>query len=456
MAVILRPYQVDLKTKIYEAWMNGFRNVLTCLPTGGGKTKLFCTIAKEQAILAKDRLPTAIMVHRKELVHQISLTLAEEGITPGIIAPRPTILGIVAAHRRVLGRQFYDYNAPISVVSVDTLNSRIKQHQKWANGIRLWITDEAAHLLKSNKWGKAVDYFPNACGLGVTATPRRLDKKGLGRHVDGVFDVMVEGPNTRWLISNDFLCKYKIAIPPSDYQNFLHRASQGSDFSKESMLVADQKSQIVGDVVANYQRFAIGKQTILFSSAIETGREMEKKFNGQNIKAKLLTGETADKERLDSMLDFQNKKIKVLINVDLFDEGLDVPGIECVVMARPTMSLSKYLQMVGRGLRPAEGKDHLIIIDHVGNVTRHGLPDARREWTLDRIIKSRDKTNFLRICANIECNSPFDRALTHCPWCGFEVISGKGGSGGGGRIPPVQVDGDLELIDPETLHELAE
>ena len=112
--------------------------------------------------------------------------------------------------------------------------------------------------------------------------------------------------------------------------------------------------------------------------------------------------------------------------------------------------------MAGRGLRPAEGKDHLIIIDHVGNVTRHGLPDARREWTLDRIIKSRDKTNFLRICANIECNSPFDRALTHCPWCGFEAISGKGGSGGGGRIPPVQVDGDLELIDPETLHELAE
>ena len=110
--------------------------------------------------------------------------------------------------------------------------------------------------------------------------------------------------------------------------------------------------------------------------------------------------------------------------------------------------------MIGRGLRPAKDKEHLILIDHVGNVTEHGLPDARRSWTLDRIVKKRDKTNFIRICSNIECNSPYDRALTACPWCGTEACA-NGGGGGGGRIPPIQVDGDLELIDPETLHELA-
>lgn len=449
----LRKYQLDWKQQIYDAWNAGFKNVLATLPTGMGKTVSFCSITIDMAILAQDKLPTAIMVHRKELVQQISLTLAEEEIPHNIIAPRNVILGIVAAHRRVLKRQFYDYNAPITVVSVDTLNARILKHEKWAKSIRLWITDEATHLLKNNKWGRAVAYFPNAIGLGVTATPRRLDKKGLGSHADGVFDTMVEGPNTRWGIDHGYLCKYKIAIPNSDYQNFLRKAGDGSDYSKEAMLIADQKSKIVGDVVLNYQKFANGKQAILFASAINTAFEMEKKFKSQGVKAKVLTGETPDKERLDGLLDYREKKIQVLINVDLFDEGLDVPGIECVIHARPTMSLSKYMQMNGRGLRPAKDKTHLIIIDHVGNVTKHGLPCGNRKWTLDRIVKKRDKTNFIRICSNVECNAPYDRVLSECPWCGTPAVSAENG-GGGGRVPPAQVDGDLYLIDIETLREM--
>lgn len=454
MALKLRPYQEQVKSNIYEAWRSGFRNVMLQLPTGMGKTKTFCSLTIDMAVNSSEKTPTAILVHRKELVQQISLTLAEEEIVHNIIAPRNVILGIVGAHRRVLRRQFYDYNAPITVVSVDTLIARINKHEKWAQNIRLWITDEAAHLLKNNKWGRAVGFFPNAIGLGVTATPRRLDKRGLGRHADGVFDTMVEGPGTRWGIQQGFLCPYKIAIPPSDYQNYLKRAAAGSDYSKESMTAASKQSHIIGDMVTNYQRFANGKQAIYFVTDMITGNETEKKFNAAGIAAKLLTSLSSDKERLDGMLDFQNKKIKVLLNIDLFDEGLDVPGIECVGMGRPTMSLSKYLQMIGRGLRPAPGKDHLILIDHVGNVTEHGLPDGRRVWTLDRIVKRRDKTNFMRVCSNIRCNSPYDRALTECPWCGTEAALSHAG-GGSARVPPIQVDGDLELIDPETLHELA-
>lgn len=451
MATVLRPYQLELKADIYAAWNAGHKNILACLPTGMGKTRIFCTMATEMA-LGQNRFPTAICVHRKELVQQISLTLAEEGHDHNIIAPRTVILGIVGAHRRVLRRQFYDYHAPITVVSVDTLNARILKHEKWAKGIRFWITDEATHLLKNNKWGRAVGYFPNAIGLGVTATPRRLDKKGLGRHADGVFDTMVEGPGTRWGIEHGHLCRYKIAIPPSDYHHFLKAAGDSSDFTKEAMLAADHGSKIVGDVVNNYIKFANGKQSILFASAIETGKRMEKEFNARGIPAKLLTGETEDKERLDALIDFKNKLLRVLINIDLFDEGLDVPGIECVQMGRPTMSVSKYLQMIGRGLRPAEGKDHLIIIDHVGNVMRHGIPDRARQWTLDRIVKRRDTTNFLRICSNVTCNAPFDRVLIECPYCGTPAIMGAGG--GGVRSLPKEVDGDLHLVDGETLREL--
>lgn len=453
MALVLRPYQDVLKSQIYQKWSEGHQNVLAVMPTGMGKTKLFCSIAIAMAIEAQNKWPTAIMVHRKELVQQISLTLAEESIMHNIIAPRPVIQGIVAGHRQVLRKQFYDYRSPITVISVDTLNSRIDVHADWAKNILLWITDEATHLLKNNKWGRAVSYFPNAKGLGVTATPQRLDKRGLGAHVDGVFHTMVEGPDTRWGINNGFLCKYKIAIPASNYQDYLKKAGANSDYTKEAMAEASNKSTITGDIVENYIKFANGKQAIVFSSDISSAHITEKKFIEKGIPAKLLTGETDDRERLQGMLDFKEKRTRVLLNVDLFDEGLDVPGIEAVIMGRPTMSLSKYKQMVGRGLRPAPGKDYLILIDHVGNVTRHGLPCSKVDWTLDRIVKRHHKINLIRICSNVECNSPYDRTLTHCPWCGTEAITVKR-SEGGGRVGPAQVDGDLYLIDPETLREM--
>ena len=449
----LRPYQQDLKNQIYNEWANGKQNVLLCLPTGLGKTITFCSIAIDLAVNAQDKMPTAIKVHRKELVQQISLTLAEQGIMHNIIAPRPVVLGIIAAHRKFFKKQFYDHSAHISVISVDTLNSRILKHLNWAKSVKLWITDEAAHLLRANKWGRAIEYFPKALGLGVTATPERLDGKGLGRHADGVFDVMVEGPDTRWGIASKFLCKYKIAIPASDYEDHLHKASAGSDYSKEAMADASEKSRIVGDIVLNYQKFATGKQAIVFASDIKAGHKIEKKFIDAGITAKLLTGLSTDQERLDGMILFREKKTKVLVNVDLFDEGLDVPGIEVVIHARPTMSFGKYRQINGRGFRP-DGDKVLIIIDHVGNVKRHGLPDSPVEWSLDRREKRKKKVNLIRICRNVECNSPYDRTLTECPWCGTPAFDEEGTGSGGGRVGPAQVDGDLLLLDPDTLREM--
>ena len=235
---------------------------------------------------------------------------------------------------------------------------------------------------------------------------------------------------------------------------YLKKSAGNGDYSKKAMAEASSQSRIVGDVVKTYQKHANGKQAILFASDIATAKKMEKEFNAAGIKAKELNGCTNDKERLDALISFRNKVTQVLINVDLFDEGLDVPGIECVIMARPTKSLGKYLQMIGRGLRMAEGKPYLILIDHVGNVMEHGLPCKIRKWTLDRIKKSGDKLNFLRICSNIMCNSPYDRALIECPWCGEPAVKANRQSEGGGKVPPMMVDGDLFLIDPETIREL--
>lgn len=446
---ILRDYQEKAKSDVYHSWSCGFRNVLLRLPTGGGKSVILTSIAVDTLYTHK----TAIMVHRKELVQQLCLTLAKQGVEHNIIASKKDIRGIIAAERRVCNRSYYYVNSNVTVISVDTLISRHERYKSWCQSITQVITDEAAHVLKDNKWGKAQSYFPNARSLGVTATPERLDRKGLGSHVDGIYDTMVEGPDTAWMINNGFLSRYKIAIPESDYRNYLESKSEKSDYSKKAMMQASQQSQITGDVVENYLKFAKGKQAIVFATDVTTAKQMEKKFKEAGVEAKELNGTTNDSERLEGILNFEAKKIKVLINVDLFDEGLDVPGIECVIMARPTKSLGKFLQMAGRGLRIMEGKEYMILIDHVGNVMEHGLPCARRTWTLDRIKKVGKKLNLLRICHNVMCNSPYDRSLTECPWCGVEAIKAKRGESVG-RIPPQQVDGDLTLVDPETLREL--
>jgi superfamily II DNA or RNA helicase len=446
----LRPYQQKIKQDCYEAWKkNPHSNNLIVMPTGGGKTLTFSSIAQDMSQI----YPTAIMVHRKELVQQICLTLASAGLEHNVIAPSATIRAIISAQRTLYKRQFYNYKAPITVLSVDTLNARILKHQDWARGIKFWICDEAAHVLQKNKWGEAISYFPNARGLGVTATPQRLDRRGLGRHADGVFDVMIEGPRTRWLIENNFLSRYMIAIPESNYRKYLAESKGDTDYSKATMLEAARKSQIVGDVFANYKKHADGTQAIIFADSIETGKRLEEKFNANRVTAKLLTSDNSDEERFKSLNDYRSRKIKVLINIDLFDEGLDVPGIDTVIMARPTKSLGKYLQMVGRGLRIAEGKPHLILIDHVGNVDEHGLPDSIRRWSLNRVAKRRTAgTSLVQLCRNVVCNRPFERLETVCPYCGTEVQRPEPGESG--RIGPKQVDGDLVLLDPDVLREL--
>lgn len=481
----LRNYQLEMKAKIYKAWSEGFRNVLLVMPTGMGKTVTFCSVTSDMAIEGEaqrlvdalitaqmSHLPTAILVHRKELVSQICLTLAKVGISHNIIAPRPVINGITAAERRVTNKSYYNYNATVTVVSVDTLNARIERHRDWASRIRLWIIDEAAHVLAHNKWGEATTYFPHALGLGVTATPERLDRKGLGRQADGVFDHMVLGPSTRWAIQNGYLADYEIVVPPGDFKEHLKEANSNADYTRDAMAVASKKSHIVGDAVKTYLQFANGKQCITFATDVEAANEMERAYLAAGVRAKTLTGETRDAERLQGIIDFENKVTQVLINVDLFDEGLDCPGIEVVQMCRPTKATGKFLQMIGRGLRPvyAQGYDlsttegrlaaqangpkpKALLIDHVGNLIEHDLPDRLRTWTLERTFRGRSRVNLLYICKTPMCWKPYDRTLSECPFCGSPKIIETYGRTAGLRATLKQLDGDLVLLDPKLLRE---
>lgn len=482
MGVVLRDYQHALKQGIYNAWNAGHKNVLARSPTGSGKAYTLCTLTQELAY--QYSMPTCVLVHRKELVSQLCMTFADLGIEHNIIAQKATIIEIEYKQRKKYRRSFYNSNHIITVVSVDTLLSRLDKYQHWLHKQRAWILDECAHQLASNKWGKVCAAMPNAIGAGFTATPERLDKKGLGRHAFGLFDVMINGPETRYLIGEGYLSDYRIVVPESNYRKYLKDdGDETKDFTADARNYASMHSQITGDIVKTYIKDLYKKQTIVFVDSIEAGELVEKNFLDKGIPAKLLTGDTPAAERAKGIEDFANNDIWVLINVDLFDEGFDISSVkgkrivEAVQMGRPTKSLGKYLQIAGRCIRPAfaEGYDistaegrhaaqkasykpYGIIVDHVGNIEYHQLPCKVRRWTLDNIVRRRDGASLMRICYNITCKLPFDKTYSACPYCGCDdkAIKRIAADGTVRKISDMlkMVDGDMVLIDPETIRQM--
>lgn len=440
----LRPYQLDVEAGVYQAWAAGHRNVLAVLPTGAGKTTIF------SKILADYKGASVAVAHRSELVIQMSLALARNSVRHSVMAPKSVVREIIAVHMAEIGRSYYEPNARCRVAGVDTI-VRLDAADPWMQQVGLWVCDEAHHLCTTsggepNKWMQTALKFPNAHGLGVTATPVRADGRGLGAHSDGVMHVMVEGPSMRSLIVDGFLSPYRIFAPPSDVDLTNVTISAGGDFSPELLRKAVHKSHVTGDVVAHYLRLAAGKLGVTFTVDVESAVETAAAYRTAGVAAEVLTGKTPALLRAQIMRRFRQREILQLVNCDLLGEGVDVPAIEVVSMARPTASYGLYVQQFGRGCRPLEGKETAIIIDHVGNVLRHGLPDAKRQWSLDRrerrTRKSAPDAIPVRTC--VKCLSVYERIYARCPYCGhYEPPAG--------RSTPAQVDGDLAELSEETL-----
>lgn len=441
---MLRDYQSAIVDRVDQAWAGGARFPCVVMPTGAGKTRTFTHIA------ANHRGSVAAIAHRQELVSQISIAFAQEGIAHNIVAPQSVVSNISKIHREEFGRSFYSPSSMAHVVSVDTLMAR--GPADWCDQVTLWICDEAAHLLTENKWGKAVAMFRNARGLGVTATPCRADGKGLGSHAHGVFDALIMGPTMRELINRGYLSEYELIVPHSDFDPSRLTVGSTGDYTPKSLKAETKRSKIVGDVVNNYIVWALGTQAIVFATDVETSDEIAEKFIASGITAASLHANTSDYDRFRTIKQFKNREISVLINVGLFDEGFDVPGVETVVMARPTKSLGLYLQQIGRGLRIAPGKSRALIIDMVNNYLEHGLPDRSRVWTLDARVSGRNAPrdpNEIPLTRCEKCFHPYARVHRACPHCGHEpVIVGRRG--------PDQVDGDMLMLDIDTLVKLRE
>jgi superfamily II DNA or RNA helicase len=408
----LRPYQNQAVERIREAYRNGHRKPLLVLPTGGGKTVVFSYITKQVAERGKS---VVILLHRVELVRQTSQKLYEMGVTHGVIHPeyRP------------------EYWKPVQVASVQTLVRRLPS----MTAPNLIVIDEAHHA-PAGTWNKITDAWSSSLCLGVTATPMRSDGKGLASS----FDTLIEGSNIRELIDAGFLVEPVVYSVPSVNMDGVKRTA--GDYNKQAAATAVDKPKIVGDVVSHYRRLADGLPAVVFCVTVAHAEHVAAEFRAQGYRAMSADGTMKDDERRRVIEGLGNGMTQVLCTCDLVSEGTDIPAIAAAILLRPTMSEGLYLQQVGRALRPMAGKTNAIIIDHVGNVKRHGLPDEIRAWelTTDKVQTRRetaDKPKPLSVAMCAKCYAAFNPQPA-CPVCG-EPVEVK-------RKPPKQVDGELELV----------
>lgn len=353
----LRDYQVELIKTIYQHWKNGQNKVLAQLPTGAGKTICFASITSEFACRGEKVI---ILAHREELVLQAadkirSVTHQEVGIIKANYKP--------------------NYSLPVQVASVFSLVRR----QQVIDKVGLIIIDEAHHST-AKTYRQIIERYPSAYQLGVTATPIRLDGVGFR----DLFDELVCGLTIKELIRQKYLSRFRLYADPNPMSTKGVRMAQG-DFSVKGLEKANNLIQLSGQLVESYLQHAQGRRCLVFGINIKHSQMIAARYNQAGIPARHLDGTTPDAERRDVLEQFRQGKILVLSNCQLFDEGLDIPALEAVQVAKPTKSLTKWLQMVGRVLRPLDGKDYAVILDHTKNWAIHGLPTRERVWSLDGV-----------------------------------------------------------------------
>ena len=381
----LRDYQIDLIARIHRE-MRTHRWVCAVMPTGAGKTLTGTEIVRRSVAKSKR---IYWMAHRRELIEQASLAFMQANIPHGLIAAQEP-------------RTSHD----VQICSVQTVGRRLDRIPV----PDLVIFDECHHA-RAGTWMKIIEKWKGCFCIGFTATPIRLDGKGLA----GIFESLVVGPSIRELIEMGFL---------SDYQHFQRDLDMAGvkkiagEYNRKEMAERVAEAHIVGDLMKEYERRGNGGQMLVFCPTVE----YSKKFVGEVDGAAHIDGTTPQHDRDMILRQFRDKKIRILSNVELFTEGLDIPGVDVIGMLRPTQSLSLYLQMAGRGLRRAEGKEKCIILDHAGNYGRHRYICEDRDWKLLPDKKKKKQTDeWLPTCES--CFGVF-RGKT-CPYCGHVRVAKK-------------------------------
>ena len=397
----LREYQVKAKEKLKKLKRLGFRNILLQSPTGSGKTVIAISII-EGSISKGNRV--FFMVHKRELVNQACEALDKAGIKYGVMASG------------------YEMNQEplVQVVSIPTLIRRYDKLDIKFPKVILW--DECHHIVAVT-WAALFNFFRASFHIGLTATPERKDGKGL----KDFFQVLITTESIKKLTDLGYLVPSKIFVPKyvPDMKGI---RKTGGDWNKGDMIERFDRVErkIVGNSVEMYKKYANGKRGIIFAYSVQNSKNTCKAFREAGISIEHIDSNTPEKERDRIFSAFKQGDIQLISNVEIFTEGVDVPDIEVIIMQRPTDSLTLFLQMVGRGLRPCEGKIYLIILDHVNNThyQRHGLPEDDRGWSLKgrktrKVVeyKQLDVVSHYKECPKCGATQPLQ--VTECQECDY-------------------------------------
>lgn len=401
--ISLRPYQSQIIEDAREA-LRRSPSVLLQLATGGGKTALAAFML---GTARQRRRRSWFIAHRDFLLEQTAATFDKVGIPYGFIAA---------------GRPFNPYHE-VQIVSIGTASRRLDKLQP--PDVIVW--DECHHIGAASyeriyKWAQAAKH------IGLSATPTRLDGKGLGAY----FKEMVSGPTVADLISQGYLSSYRAFAPSAPNLAGVHTIA--GDYNRGELGQVMDDGQIIGDMVRHYREKANGKRAVYFAVSVEHSKHIAATFTASGIPAVHIDGTTNSEDRRRAAVRLAAGDLQIISNVDIACEGFDLSAqagmdcpIECVGIARPTQSLSLHLQQIGRALRPKPDGSPAIILDHAGNLLKHGLPDDDREWSLEgrqKVKLSGDAGAPVRQCER--CFGVHAAGLGACPYCGHvHVIEGR-------------------------------
>lgn len=414
MQPVLHPHQEILVQQIRDRMSEGYRHCLLVSPVGSGKSVIIGHIVAKAHTAKK---PVLILTHRKELLEQLSGHLDSFNVPHGTIRAGATT----------------DKSHPIQIAMVQTLAARPTDS---IQDPALIVIDEAHHAITDSSFGKCILRYPKAARLGVTATPRRLS----GEPLSDLFDCMIIGPQTRELIDEGRLSPYRPFVPSTINTDGIK--SVHGDFVRSQLEPRCTDKAIIGDALLHFQKICPKARAVVFCISIEAARKTAEQFRTAGYTTAHLDGGMDKSTREQVVNDFKSGKTQILTSCEIISEGFDLPAIECAILLRPTQSLSLFLQQCGRALRTYPGKEHAVILDHAGNIARHGFPCEEREWTLGRyetkIHKPKQSQLSVKICS--QCFAAMPSTTTKCEYCGlvFPVKSRK----------LSQTDGELTEMDP--------
>lgn len=404
----LRDYQAGAVDQVIASLPS---NPVLVAPTGSGKTVMGVALVERVGV------PVLWLAHRKELIDQAAERLAHHGLTVGII---------MAGHPR-------HELAPVQVASVQTLARRVKPP------VGLIVIDEAHHTVAAS-YGAILEKYPGVPRVGLTATPFRLDGRGLG----DVFGKLIVAAYTDDLCDAGYLHQPRVwASKAPDLRGV---KMTGGDYNKRALAKQTNTAELTADIVKTWQIRAAGQRTVAFAVDIAHAESIAQAFTAGGVAAEVLSGKTRRDDRERILARLASGRTQVVANCMVLTEGWDCPTLECAILARPTASLNLHLQMIGRIMRASPGKIGAIVLDHAGNHHVHGMVTRRLEYSLDGKKKIGETEPLgLRRCR--ACGLFFDPSEYACPECGWTPEASEYQTR---KSPGVKGPGELAEFDDES------